>query len=162
MPGHCAVWTVPNRTRANDGWDQQCGTFWSQKKRTEFSLGLYFTSTTCRATESPCALPEECNTLTVGFTETSAPVRGDRRVVLMFANIWKLQCVLKPLYSGRSMQKLAYIMFVTAISVTKTGPRFSPSITTCKSTYGKAVRIKGSLQKQLRALQPFWITELNC
>lgn len=52
------------------------------------------------------------------------------------------------------MQKLACVTFITAISV-KPGVHFSPSITACKSTYGKAVRIKGSVQKQLEALQPF-------
>lgn len=28
--GHCVVHIVPNRTRANDGWDQQWDTFQSQ------------------------------------------------------------------------------------------------------------------------------------
>lgn len=78
----------------------------------------------------------------------------------MLANVWTLQCVLNPLYSCQSMQKLACVMFITAISV-KTGAHFSSSITTCKSTYRKAVRTKGSTQKQLKALQPFWIAELN-
>lgn len=48
------------------------------------------------------------------------------------------------------MQKLACAMLIIKISQ-KTKAHFSPSVTTYKSTYGKAMRLKGSMQKQLKA-----------